>query len=69
MRPDTEGRYYNVTSSLIGWVHTQIDPELLPRTEVVSIPDKNIIAQELECLNVTIGVYLYLYRCAIWQAA
>ena len=26
MRPANGGRRYNVTSSLIGWVHTQNDP-------------------------------------------
>ena len=26
MRPASESRRYNVTSSLIGWVHTQNDP-------------------------------------------
>ena len=30
MRPTNEGRRYNVTSSLIGWAHSQNDPWLCP---------------------------------------
>ena len=47
MRPANERRHHNVTSSLIGWAHTQNDPcELVKLGDWALIQYKDVISLE-----------------------